>query len=124
MSNNVEGFSGGAILYQRGLHYTPTAFAKGPERLISSAFVLTAVGYTGIILLVEILIADTTSLRNRLLASFIPAFPFLINAWISGNIIQAAVDGIQWRWGIGVSAGATKSARPSRYQSWKLLTCY
>ncbi|KAK2813651.1 hypothetical protein FQN50_000049 [Emmonsiellopsis sp. PD_5] len=36
------------------------------------------IGYTGIILLVEVLIADTTSLRSRLLFSYIPALPFLL----------------------------------------------
>lgn len=46
-SHSVAGFAGGAILYQ--------------------------FGYTGIILLVEILIADTTTLRNRLLFSYVPA---------------------------------------------------
>jgi SIT family siderophore-iron:H+ symporter-like MFS transporter len=46
-SHSVAGFAGGAILYQ--------------------------FGYTGIILLVEILIADTTTLRNRLFFSYVPA---------------------------------------------------
>jgi hypothetical protein len=36
------------------------------------------IGYTTIMLLVEVLIADTTTLRNRVLFSFIPALPFLV----------------------------------------------
>jgi len=77
---NVQGFAGGAILYQ--------------------------IGYSGLILLVEILIADTTSLRNRLLFSYIPATPFIINTWVSGNIIDDMVgtDTSNWRWGIGMWA--------------------
>lgn len=36
-----------------------------------------------------VLIGDLTSLRNRVLFSFIPALPFLINAWVSGDVTQA-----------------------------------
>ena len=67
--------------------------------------ILYQIGYSGLILLVEILIADTTSLRNRLLFSYIPATPFIINTWVSGNIIDDMVgtDTSNWRWGIGAS---------------------
>ncbi|KAK9900499.1 MFS general substrate transporter [Cystobasidium minutum MCA 4210] len=77
-SHSVGGFSGGAILYQ--------------------------FGYTGIILLVEVLIADTTTLRNRLLASYIPALPFLINAFLSGNVTSSTLETTTWQWGIGMWA--------------------
>ncbi len=52
-SNNVESFSGGAILYQ--------------------------IGYTAVMLLAEVIVGDTTTLRNRVLFSFIPALPFLVS---------------------------------------------
>ncbi|PSR88583.1 hypothetical protein PHLCEN_2v5134 [Hermanssonia centrifuga] len=77
-SNNVESFSGGAILYQ--------------------------IGYTAVMLLAEVIVGDTTTLRNRVLFSFIPALPFLINAWISGNITAAVLGATTWRWGIGMWA--------------------
>ncbi|EEH35469.2 siderophore iron transporter 1 [Paracoccidioides lutzii Pb01] len=69
---NVQSFCTGAILYQ--------------------------IGYTGIMLLVEVFIADTTSLRSRLLFSYIPATPFLINTWVSGDVTSAVLASTTWRW--------------------------
>lgn len=37
------------------------------------------IGYTCIILLLEVLIADVTSSRSRLLFSFVPALPFVVS---------------------------------------------
>ncbi|KAF2686870.1 siderochrome-iron transporter-like protein Sit1 [Lentithecium fluviatile CBS 122367] len=75
-SNNVSSFAAGAFLYQ--------------------------IGYTMIILLVEVVIADTTSLRSRLFFSYIPALPFVINTWVSGDISAAVLEHAGWRWGIGM----------------------
>ncbi|KAI8942966.1 ferrioxamine B transporter [Plenodomus lindquistii] len=75
-STGVEGFAAGAVLYQ--------------------------VGYTVVIVLVEIIIADITSLRSRLFFSYIPAAPFLINTWISGDVSEAVLKATTWRWGIGM----------------------
>ncbi|CAL9727721.1 siderophore iron transporter Arn1p [Monosporozyma unispora] len=59
-------------------------------------------GYTGIVLLLEVIAADFSNLNYRLLASFVPALPFIINTWISGNITTAV--GTRWKWGIGMWA--------------------
>lgn len=66
--------------------------------------VLFQIGFTTIQLVVEVLIADLTSLRSRLLVSYVPSAPYIINVWISGNISAAvlAVDGPGWRWGFGM----------------------
>ncbi|KAE8376012.1 major facilitator superfamily domain-containing protein [Aspergillus bertholletiae] len=77
-ADNVQTFCAGAVLYQ--------------------------VGYTSIILLVEVLVADVTSLRSRLLFSYIPATPFLINTWVSGNITDAVLAVTSWNWGIAMFA--------------------
>ncbi|GKZ49348.1 siderophore transporter [Aspergillus brasiliensis] len=77
-ANSVEQFAAGAVLYQ--------------------------IGYTAIILLVEVLVADVTSLRSRLVFSYIPTLPFLINTWVSGNITEAVLAATTWRWGIGMFA--------------------
>ncbi|KAE8330077.1 major facilitator superfamily domain-containing protein [Aspergillus sergii] len=77
-ADNVETFCAGAVLYQ--------------------------VGYTTIILLVEVLVADMTSLRSRLLFSYIPATPFIINTWVSGDIASAVLGVTSWRWGIAMFA--------------------
>jgi SIT family siderophore-iron:H+ symporter-like MFS transporter len=75
-SHEVKGFSAGAVLYQ--------------------------VGYTMIILLVEVIIGDLTSLRSRLFFSFVPALPFVINTWVSGNITESVLANSTWQWGIGM----------------------
>lgn len=73
---DVQRFAGGSVLYQ--------------------------IGYTGIILVVELIVADMSFLNWRLAAAFVPALPFLINTWISGNITGDL--GYQWSWGIGMWA--------------------
>jgi SIT family siderophore-iron:H+ symporter-like MFS transporter len=69
-AKNVQTFAGGSVLYQTG--------------------------YTCVLLLVEVIIADITSLRARLFFSFIPTLPFLINTWISGNITSAVLGTASW----------------------------
>ena len=75
-SNEVTSFCAGAVLY--------------------------TLGFTIIQTLVEILIADVTSTRVRLLASYVPNLHFIITAWVSGNISSAVLGGTTWRWGIGM----------------------
>ncbi|SCV72591.1 BQ2448_4128 [Microbotryum intermedium] len=75
-ATGVKGFCAGAVLYQ---------FA-----------------YSAIVLLVEITIGDVTSLRSRLFFSYIPAVPFVINTWVSGDVTQAVLAKTTWRWGIGM----------------------
>lgn len=77
-SESVQTFAGGAVLYQ--------------------------IGYTCVILLVEVVIADITSLRSRLLFSYIPALPFIINTWVSGSVTSAVLGTMTWNWGIGMWA--------------------
>ncbi|KAK7421268.1 ferrioxamine B transporter [Neonectria magnoliae] len=76
ISKNVSQFAAGAIIYQ--------------------------IGYTMMILLVEVIVADITSTRARLFFSYIPALPFIINTWVSGDITQAILDNSTWHWGIGM----------------------
>lgn len=75
-STNMETFVGGSILYQ--------------------------IGYTMIMLLVEVVVADISSTRARLLFSYIPATPFIINTWVSGNVSAAVLASTTWQWGIGM----------------------
>ncbi|CAM1503173.1 Fc.00g079490.m01.CDS01 [Cosmosporella sp. VM-42] len=75
-ATGVSGFAGGAVLYQ--------------------------IGYTMIILLVEVIIADITSTRARVFFSYIPALPFIINTWASGDVAEAVLGVTTWRWGIGM----------------------
>ncbi|EAQ84815.1 hypothetical protein CHGG_08829 [Chaetomium globosum CBS 148.51] len=76
VATNVPTFSAGAIIYQ--------------------------IGYTMIMLLVEVIVADITSTRARLIFSYVPAMPFLITTWVSGNVSQSVLAVTDWHWGIGM----------------------
>lgn len=76
VSGNVSQFAAGAVIYQ--------------------------IGYTMIILLVEVIIADITSTRARLFFSYLPALPFIINTWVSGDITEAVLKATTWHWGVGM----------------------
>lgn len=78
VATNVKTFAAGAVIYQ--------------------------VGFTMIILLLEVVIADITSTRARLFFSYIPALPFIINTWVSGNIAETTMNNTTWHWGIGMFA--------------------
>ncbi|GAA5910154.1 hypothetical protein JCM6882_006531 [Rhodosporidiobolus microsporus] len=67
--------------------------------------VLWQFGYSAAILIVEVVISDLTSLRSRLFFSYIPALPFIINTWVSGDITSKTNETIGWRSGIGLWAG-------------------
>ncbi|KAI1085569.1 major facilitator superfamily transporter [Whalleya microplaca] len=77
-ANSVELFCAGAVMYQ--------------------------VGYTCSVLLTEVLVADFSSMRARVFFSYVPALPFVINTWISGNITSAVLRTTTWRWGFGMWA--------------------
>lgn len=62
------------------------------------------IGYTSVLLLVEVIIGDVTSTRSRLFFSYIPALPFIINTWVSGDVSSATLASTSWRWGIGMFA--------------------
>ncbi|KAK8194826.1 major facilitator superfamily domain-containing protein [Phyllosticta capitalensis] len=77
-ATNVSTFAAGAVFYQ--------------------------IGYTFVILLVEVIVADVTSLRSRLFFSYIPATPALINTWVSGDITSSTLKTTTWKWGVGMWA--------------------
>lgn len=53
-------------------------------------------------LIVEVIVADTTSLRSRLFFSYIPAAPFIVNTWIGGEVLEVVRDGTAWRYGFWI----------------------
>ncbi|GAA6052456.1 hypothetical protein JCM3770_001122 [Rhodotorula araucariae] len=79
------------------------ACAKNLSTFCAGA-VLFQFGYSAAILLMELVISDLTSLRSRLLFSYIPALPFLINCWASANVVSAITANTTWQVGIGVWA--------------------
>lgn len=60
------------------------------------------IGYSGVVLVLLLMMSDFSSLRWRLYYSFVPAYPFIINTWISGDVKSAV--GSNWSWGIGMWA--------------------
>ena len=64
--------------------------------------ILYQIGYTCIVLLLEVLVADFSSMRARVFFSYIPALPFVVNTWLSGTVTSAVLRVATWRWGIGM----------------------
>ncbi|ODV79885.1 MFS general substrate transporter [Suhomyces tanzawaensis NRRL Y-17324] len=75
---DVYRFAGGSVLYQ--------------------------VGYSGIIIMLQIVIADFSNLNWRLTASMVPALPFIINTWVSGDILSSLYPKHSWNYSIGIWA--------------------
>lgn len=75
---DINRFAGGAVLYQAG--------------------------FSGIIIMLQIVLADFSDLNWRLVASFVPALPFIINAWAGGNMMELFTIHYSWQWGIGMWA--------------------
>lgn len=75
-ATQVQHFAAGALLYQ--------------------------IGYTGTLLMLEIIIADITSIRSRVIFVLLPNTPYIINTWISGNVTSAVLGVTSWKWGIGM----------------------
>ncbi|KAG2353161.1 major facilitator superfamily domain-containing protein [Suillus spraguei] len=77
-----------------------TVIASAPNvSTIAGGIVLYAVGYTGLQLLTQIIIADITTLAWRGLVVSLVNAPFLVNAFIGPNISAAVVEQLGWRWG-------------------------
>lgn len=70
----------------------------------AAGLILYVLGSTGLGLLQEIIIGDTTTLRNRVIFAIMPSLPFIVNTWISGNVASAIITNSTWRWGIGMFA--------------------
>lgn len=71
---------------------------------IAGGIILYAIGYTGLQLLTQIIIADITTLQWRGLVSGLMSLPFIINAFICSNISTQVLNGAGWRWGYGMFA--------------------
>ena len=89
------------VLYTLGIAIEASASSV---ELFCTGSIIYQIGYTCIILLLEVLIADFSSMRARVFFSYIPAIPFLINTWISGNVTSAVLSVTTWRWGLGMWA--------------------
>ena len=102
VSGNVESFSAGAVFYQ-------VCNSGGPrnEGVRANG---TKVGYTTMIVLIEVIIADITSLRSRLLFSYVPAIPFLVRQLVFDLLQQLTGS----RSTLGSAATLVKLSSPPR----------
>lgn len=96
-----EAFSISVLLLTVG--YIQQAGANSVETY-AAAQIFYSAGSTGLQILQQIFIADTSDLLNRALVSTIPDIPYLINVWIGSPIASAILDNLSWRWGFGVWA--------------------
>lgn len=97
----LEAFTLSVVLYILG--YVQMAASQNVETF-ASAQIFYSAGFTGLQILQQIFIADTSDLRNRALFSSLPDVPFLVTVWI-GSIISAAILAVTtWRWGYAMWA--------------------
>ncbi|KAG2045784.1 hypothetical protein BDR06DRAFT_1015289 [Suillus hirtellus] len=101
VSSRGRAYVGVLIFYVLG--YAVIASAPNVST-IAGGIVLYAVGYTGLQLLTQIIIADITTLAWRGLVDSLVSAPFLVNAFIGSNISSAVIEYIGWRWGYGMFA--------------------
>ena len=62
------------------------------------------VGYDGMLYVLSVFVADTSSLKNR---AFMFAFvnsPYIITAWVGGPVASDYLYGAGWRWAYGTFA--------------------
>ncbi|KAJ8507930.1 hypothetical protein ONZ45_g9738 [Pleurotus djamor] len=92
-----------AVLLFYVVGYIVIASAKNVGAL-AGGVVVYAIGYTGLQLLTQVVIADITTLKWRGLVSSLMSAPFIINAFVGANIATNVLQGAGWRWGYGMFA--------------------
>ncbi|GAM86438.1 hypothetical protein ANO11243_044520 [Dothideomycetidae sp. 11243] len=83
--------------------YIMEAGSSNVQTYAASAVFYSA-GITGLQILQQIFVADTSDLLNRALVSTIPNLPYLLNVWIGAPIASRILKGPGWRWGYGIWA--------------------
>lgn len=71
-------------------------------KAFASAQIFYSAGSTGLQILQQIFIADTSDLLNRALWSSLPDIPFLITVWVGAPIANRLLAHTTWRWGYGI----------------------
>ena len=97
----LEAFSFSIFLYVIG--YIQQAGSSNVQTF-ASAQIFYSAGSTGLQILQQIFIADTSDLLNRALFSSLPDIPFLVTVWIGAPIAQNLLSHTTWRWGYGLWA--------------------
>ena len=95
----LEAFSFSVLLYVVG--YIQMAGSNN-VKTFASAQIFYSAGSTGLQILQQIFIADTSDLLNRALFSSLPDIPFLITVWVGAPLASNLLTHTTWRWGYGV----------------------
>lgn len=96
-----EAFTLSVLIYTVG--YVQQAASRNVETY-AAAQVFYSAGQTGLQILIQIFIADTSDLVNRALCATLPYTPYLINVWLGAPLADAILHHANWRWGYGVWA--------------------
>lgn len=70
----------------------------------ASAQIFYSAGSTGLQILQQVFIADSSDLLNRAFLALLPEFPFLVTVWLGPTIADAVLRTSSWRWGYGMWA--------------------
>ena len=97
----LEAFTISVLIYIIG--YIQMAAANN-VKTFASAQIFYSAGSTGLQILEQVFIADTSNLLNRALVSAIPETPFLVTTWIGPQIAGHFTPPRNWRWGFGLWA--------------------
>lgn len=73
----------------------------GSNNVVSAQMFYSA-GSTGLQILQQIYIADTSDHLNRALVSSLPDILFLITVWVGASIASSLMEHTTWRWGYGI----------------------
>ena len=95
----LEAFSIGVFIYIIG--YIQMA-GSNDVKTFASAQIFYSAGFTGLQILTQIFVADTSDLLNRALFSSLPDLPFLITVWVGPPIANSLLAHTTWRWGYGL----------------------
>lgn len=76
--------------------------ASSNVQTYAAAQIFYSAGDTGLQILQQVFIADTSDLTNRALWSTLPDLPFLVTVWIGSYIGNAILATTTWRWGYGI----------------------
>lgn len=97
----LEAYSFSILLYVLG--YIQMASSANVQTF-AAAQIFYSAGSTGLQILQQVLIADTSDMLNRALLSSLPDVPFLVTTWIGAIIGGAIVASSTWRWAYGIWA--------------------
>lgn len=68
----------------------------------ASAQIFYSAGSTGLQILQQVFIADSSDLLNRALLALLPELPFLVTVWLGPTIADVMLKHASWRWGYGM----------------------